>query len=117
MAVSQHTQAPLHIAQIRRDLDLSRERMARLLDVSAKTIERWEERDALPSSTRLRQMLAQVQEIIDLGRSVYTHEGFSRFLQTPLRAAQGQTPLQLIEQDRAEQVIAALASDYEGLGY
>ena len=113
MAVLEHTQPPLHLAQIRRDLDLSRE----LLDVSAKTIEHWEERDALPSSTRLRQLLAQVQEVIDLGRSVYTHEGFSRFLQTPLRAVQGQTPLQLIEQDRAEQVIAALASDYEGLGY
>lgn len=109
--------AALSPAQIRGELDLSRERMGRLMDVSAKTIERWEAQEALPSSARARGQLAQIQEIIDLGMSIYTHTGFLRFLQTPLSTFGGRTALQLIEQGQAEQIISALASDYEGLGY
>lgn len=117
MSVTENYPGTLSPSKIRRDLNLSRERMARLMDVSAKTIERWEERDSLPSSSHTRSLLAQIQEIIDLGLSIYTPAGFHQFLQTPLRAFQGRTPLHMIEQDQAGQVIAALASDYEGLGY
>jgi hypothetical protein len=53
----------------------------------------------------------------DLGLSVYTLEGFQEFLRTPLPTFDGRTPLQMIEQGKADDVIAALASDYEGLGY
>ena len=48
---------------------------------------------------------------------IYTPDGFHRFLLTPLPAWGGRTALQMIEQGQAEQVMAALASDYEGLGY
>ena len=37
---------PAHPRDVRRTLGLSRERMARLFDVSAKTVERWESRVA-----------------------------------------------------------------------
>ena len=105
--------------ELRRDLHLSRERMARLMDVSAKTVERWEHQHALPAraSTRIRAQLAQIQEVRDLGLCVYTPEGFRQFLKTPLPTFDGRSPLQMIEQGRADDVIAALASDYEGLGY
>jgi transcriptional regulator with XRE-family HTH domain len=105
--------------ELRRDLNLSRERMARLVDVSAKTVERWEERQSLPprASSRVRAQLAQIQEMRDLGLSVYTREGFQQFLKTPLPPWDGRTPLQMIEQGKIVDVIAALASDYEGLGY
>lgn len=109
--------SPLSPRQIRGDLRLSRERMGRLLDVSAKTIERWEERDSLPASARLRGQLSQIQEIVALGTVVYTPEGFARFMQTPLPTFEGRTPLQTIEQGHAERVLAALAADYEGLGF
>lgn len=104
-------------SRIRHDLNISRERMARLMDVSAKTIERWEESDSLPSNRHTRSLLARIREIVDLGLSVYTQAGFRRFLQTPLPSFQGRTALQMIEQDQADQVIAALASDHEGLGF
>jgi transcriptional regulator with XRE-family HTH domain len=105
--------------ELRRDLRLSRERMARLVDVSAKTIERWEHQDALPgrASSRIRTQLAEIQEVRDLGLCVYTPEGFHQFLRTPLPTFAGRTPLQMIEQGQADAVIAALAADYEGLGY
>ena len=105
--------------ELRRDLSLSRERMARLVDVSAKTVERWEQQQSLParSSSRIRIQLAQIQGVRDLGLCVYTPEGFRQFLRSPLPSFDGRTPLQMIEQGKANDVIAALASDYEGLGY
>jgi transcriptional regulator with XRE-family HTH domain len=112
----EHTLRP---DELRRDLSLSRERMARLMDVSAKTVERWEHQQSLSprTSSRIRGQLAQIQEVRDLGLCVYTLEGFRKFLKTPLPTFAGRTPLQMIEQGKAEDVIAALASDYEGLGY
>jgi transcriptional regulator with XRE-family HTH domain len=109
----------LRPAELRRDFDLSRERMARLIDVSAKTIERWEERDGLPDRTsgRIRLEFARLQEIRTLGLMVYTPEGFRLFLRTPLEELGGRASLQAIEQGDAELVIAALAADYEGLGF
>ena len=103
--------------ELRRDLNLSRERMARLIDVSSKTIERWEEQRSAPAAAKVRVQLAQIQEMRDLGLMVYTKEGFRQFLKTPLPIFKSRTPLQMIEQGETDQVIAALASDYEGLGY
>jgi DNA-binding XRE family transcriptional regulator len=103
--------------ELRRDLSLSRERMARLIDVSAKTVERWEHQQGLPlgASSRVREQLAQIQEIRDLGLIVYTPEGFQLFLKTPLPEFEGKTALQMIEQGRADAVLDALAADYEGV--
>lgn len=111
--------APLRPDELRRDLNLSRERMARLVDVSAKTVERWEAQRALPAraGARVRAQLARIQEVRDLGLTVYTPAGFQQFLRTPLPAFDGRTPVQMIEQGQVAAVVAALASDYEGLGY
>ncbi|MGH2616401.1 MAG: antitoxin Xre/MbcA/ParS toxin-binding domain-containing protein [Thermomicrobiales bacterium] len=117
--VAERVEYTLRPDELRRDLSLSRERMARLVDVSAKTIERWEHQHALPvrTSSRIRAQLAQIQEVRDLGLCVYTPEGFRQFLRTPLPTFAGRTPLQMIEQGKVDDVISALASDYEGLGY
>ena len=117
MALRQAPDPTFSPRRLRADMRLSRERMARLFDVSAKTIERWEERDTLPAGTRARNLLARLQEIVDLGLTVYTPDGFARYLATPLPAFGGRTALQLIEGGEADRVLAALAADYEGLGY
>ena len=103
--------------ELRRDLSLSRERMARLVDVSAKTVERWELQQGLPpgASSRVRKQMAQIQEIRDLGLIVYTAEGFRQFLVTPFPEFEGKTALQMIEQGHADVVLSALAADYEGV--
>jgi transcriptional regulator with XRE-family HTH domain len=117
MVTTPQTTRPLQPSELRHDLNLSRERMARLFDVSSKTVERWEARRVLPADPRVRAQLAQIQEMRDLGLTVYTPEGFQEFLRTPLPTFDRKTPLQMIEQGGIEDVIAALASDYEGLGY
>jgi DNA-binding transcriptional regulator YiaG len=113
---SGHPTYTLKPGELRHDLRLSRERMARLVDVSAKTVERWEQQQTLPSNPRVRGQLAQIQAVRDLGLIVYKPEGFQLFLQTPLPHFGGRTPLQMIEQGDAERVLDALAADYEGLG-
>jgi DNA-binding XRE family transcriptional regulator len=116
MVASGHPIHALRPGELRHDLNLSRERMARLVDVSAKTVERWEQQQTLPANRRVRSQLAQIQAVRDLGLAVYTPEGFQQFLQTPLPVFNGKTALQIIEQGEAERVLDALAADYEGLG-
>jgi transcriptional regulator with XRE-family HTH domain len=102
--------------RLREELRLSRERMARLMDVSAKTIERWETREALPANRSARERLARIREITELGRAIYTEAGMQHFLTTPLPVFDGATALQMIEIGQADRVLAALAADHEGLG-
>lgn len=103
--------------EIRAQMNVSRERMGRLMDVSAKTIERWEARSEMPDNRLVRQRMEQIREIANLGLTVYERAGFDLFLTTPMAVFGGHTALQLIEIGRGEEVIAALAADYEGLGF
>lgn len=92
--------------------------MGQLLGVSGKTIVRWEGKHGPPLNDSLRMArLAAIQEIAFLGRIVYTAEGFVRFLRIPLAEFGGHTALESIALGDTEAVLAALASDYEGLGY
>ena len=104
------------VRQLRMLLGLSRERMARMLDVSTKTVERWEAADAQPSSNATRERLALLAEIVELGLLVYGQDGLPEFVATPLPEFGGRTAAKLIEVGQGEQVLAALAADYEGLG-
>jgi hypothetical protein len=90
--------------------------MARLIDSSAKSVERWEEHDSGPTSGLMRARLAKIEQIADLGLTVYTPDGFRRFIATPQAEFADLTPLHLIEIGQPDRVLAALAADYEGLG-
>ncbi len=102
------------VQDVRRVLGLSRERLARLLDVSTKTVERWERGDGAPSRGLAQERLAQLAEIVTLGGLVYTPEGLVRLLTTPMPLFGHRTALQLLERGEGEQVTGALAQDYEG---
>ena len=109
--------APVQPRDLRRAFQLSRERLARLIGVSAKTVERWEARPTRPARDETRVRMAQLREIAELGTTVYTAERLVDFMSAPLAEFGGLTPLQLIERGEAERVMAALAADYEGAGY
>ena len=104
--------------KLRERLGVSLERMGRLLDVSASTIHRWEaQRRAAPRASRWKRRLAVVDEVVRLGRVVYGERGIPRLPDQPTERVRRLTALQLIERGEEERVLAALASDYEGLGY
>lgn len=100
---------------LREQLDLSREKMARIFDVSAKTVERWEKEAELPPRPAVQARASKMRELVDLGLAVYTPEGFAEFMHTPLREFGHLTPLKLLEFGREDDVLAALAADYEGV--
>ena len=109
--------APIQPRDLREAFRLSRERLARLVGVSAKTVERWEARPTRPARDETRARMAQLREIAELGATVYTRDGLGAFLEAPLAEFGGLTALQLIERGEADRVLAALAADYEGAGY
>jgi hypothetical protein len=90
--------------------------MARLLNVSSKSIERWEASGIPRGNEQARARLSKLAEIIQVGRTVYTAEGFDLFLRTPVLELGGRAPLQMIELGDTDAVLAALAADYEGIG-
>jgi transcriptional regulator with XRE-family HTH domain len=109
--------APIQPRDLRQVFRLSRERLARLIGVSAKTVERWEAKPTRPARDDIRARMAQLREIADLGAAVYTREGLADFLDAPLAEWGGLTALQLIERGEADRVLASLAADYEGSGF
>jgi transcriptional regulator with XRE-family HTH domain len=108
---------PIQPRDLRRAFQLSRERLARLVGVSAKTVERWEARPTRPARDETRLRMAQLREIAELGTAVYGADRLGDFMTAPLAELGGLTPMQLVERGDAERVLAALASDYEGAGY
>ena len=102
---------------VRRDLHLSREAMGRVLRVSAKTVERWEGRNAV-ADPRARHDFAKLRQIAELAQAVYgAGEGVEVFLTAPLSVFDGRTALELMSLGDYDRVIAVLAADFEGLGY
>lgn len=116
MAVPVSSPSQIDQRAIRAGLGLSRERMARIFDVSAKTIERWETTTNRPKSLPDRKLLSDLAEIVEVGELVYGVEGFHEFLSTPLATFAGSTPLQVLMRGEQERVLQALAQDYDGLG-
>lgn len=101
--------------RVRERMHLSRERFSRLFPVSAKTVERWEERDSLPGSDPLRGRLAELDRITELGLQVFTPDGFARFLTLASPALDDRPPLQLIERGDGARVLSLLAALHEGV--
>jgi transcriptional regulator with XRE-family HTH domain len=115
VAVSKPVQV-LDLRAVRDALSVSQERMARMLDVSVRTVERWE-RGGLPLDPAVRERVTKLREIAELGHEVYTPEGWRAFLVTPQPVFVGRTAIQLIGEGHVDQVLGALAADYEGLGF
>ncbi|GFE68456.1 DNA-binding transcriptional regulator [Chroococcus sp. FPU101] len=101
---------------IRQMLHLSQERMSHLLHVSTKTLWRWENTSTAPNSVAL-QHLSKLKQIASLASKVYTPEGIETFLFTPIEEFDFLTAYDMIALGKHEQVLGALAADYEGLGY
>lgn len=115
--VSTLTASTLNVMEIRQGLALSQERLSAVLRISPRTIGRWEAKAGCPSDENMLHKLAKLKEIADLGLRIYTPEGLKAFLTTPLPIFGGRSGLDLLSLGEFESVIAALAADFEGLGY
>lgn len=104
------------IQEIRNDLGISREKMARVFDVSSKTIDRWEKQPNPLREADDAKTLEDLKLIVELGQLVWGDAGFRRFLTLPQPVLNGRTPLQMLERGDLASVLSMVATDYEGLG-
>ncbi len=102
---------------LRESLDLSAETLGRVLQVSSRTIARWEEEETTPRDQAQVLRIHKLKEIVDLGSKVYTPEGLREFLSKPQPAFNGRTAYQLMSIGEYDTVLSALAADFEGLGF
>lgn len=101
---------------IRQQLHLSQEKISNLLHVSNKTLWRWENTQATLPEEALRH-LAKLKQIAELADKVYGAEAIEVFLLTPMEEFGNLSAYEIMALGKYDQVIAALAADYEGLGY
>ncbi|MBF0503280.1 MAG: transcriptional regulator [Candidatus Riflebacteria bacterium] len=104
------------ISSIRESLALSTETFGRLLQVSSRTIVRWEAQESVPRDPNQVLRIHKLKEIVDLGLRVYTTEGLREFVSKPQPAFNGHTAYQLMTIGEYDSVLKALATDCEGLG-
>jgi transcriptional regulator with XRE-family HTH domain len=95
---------------------LSREKLAQLIGVSPRTVNRWTKSGTGPDRREHITRLSKLHEILELGIKVYTAQGLRNFFKTPLPEFDHQTAFDILSIGRFDDVLAALAADYEGLG-
>jgi uncharacterized protein (DUF2384 family) len=108
------TGEPVRVADLRAKLGVSRERLGSVLDVSARTIQRWEEHDQLPTNRWVRNVVLQLDEIVELGLDVFTPEGLRAVMTTPQPGFGNRSGLEMIEAGKGEEVYGEFAGAYEG---
>lgn len=104
----------ISVAWLRETLGISRERMGRLLDVSARTIQRWEDNNQLPSNRWVTKVLIQLNDIVSLGLDVFTPEGLRIVMTEPQPVFGDKSGLEKIEAGEGEDVYGEFAGAYEG---
>jgi transcriptional regulator with XRE-family HTH domain len=104
----------ISVAYLRETLGISRERMGRLLDVSARTIQRWEDNKQLPSNRWVTNVLIQLNDIVTLGLDVFSPEGLRIVMTEPQPAFGDKSGLEKIEAGEGQDVYSEFAGAYEG---
>ena len=104
----------ISVADLRATLGISRERLGRVLDVSARTIQRWEDNTQLPSNRWVLNVLVQLNDIVELGQDVFTPEGLRIVMTKPQPAFDNRSGLEAIEAGDGDQVYGEFAGAYEG---
>ena len=102
---------------LRESLALSTETLGRVLQVSSRTIARWEEEATTPRDQNQVLRMHKLKDIVVLGLKVYTSEGLREFLSKPQPVFNGHTAYQLMSIGEYDTVLSALAADFEGLGF
>jgi transcriptional regulator with XRE-family HTH domain len=121
--MSVHESAPEKIAMttevrrpdlrgLRSALGFSRESIARVLDVSTRTVERWEG-GANTENTRALLRLDELREIVRLGQEIYGDD-LARFMATPRRSLGNRTPAAVLVRGDLDDILDILSQAYEG---
>jgi uncharacterized protein (DUF2384 family) len=101
------------IRTLRARLGLSQEQISRVLDVSARSVERWEARGATAIADDVSRRLAATSEILSLAAEVYGDDVAS-FMSTPRHSLRMRTPREAMIHGDLEAVHQILVNALEG---
>lgn len=102
------------VARLRSTLGISRKQMGWLVDVSARTIQRWEDSGQFPSNRWVRTVLVDLDHILSLGEEVFTPEGLRIVMTEPQPGFDGKSGLEMIYTGGAKVVYTRFATTHEG---
>ena len=97
---------------LRSALGFSRESIARVLDVSTRTVERWEG-GANTENAHALLRLDELNEIVRLGEEIYGDD-LARFMATPRQSLGNRTPAATLVRGDLDEVLDILSQAYEG---
>ncbi len=101
-----------NLRSLRSALGFSRESVARVLDVSTRTVERWEG-GANTENARALLRLDELAEIVRLGQEIYGDD-LARFMATPRQSLGNRTPAAVMVRGDLDDVLDVLSQAYEG---
>jgi transcriptional regulator with XRE-family HTH domain len=101
------------IRGLRSRLGLSQESFSRALDVSARSVERWEAKGARVEDAELVRRVSLLDEIARLANEVYGSD-LSTFMRTPRRSLEMRTPKEAIVRGDLDAVREVLIQALEG---
>lgn len=101
------------IRTIRTGLGLSQELFSRVLDVSARSVERWEAKTSITLDAETTRRLTVTREILALAAEVYGAD-VAAFMATPRRSLEMRTPREAMIRGDLEQVRRILVNGLEG---
>jgi transcriptional regulator with XRE-family HTH domain len=97
---------------LRSALGFSRESIARVLDVSTRTVERWEGGTNTDNAEVMRR-LDELSEVVRLGQEIYGDD-LARFMATPRQSLGNRTPAAVLVRGDLDDVLGILSQAYEG---
>lgn len=103
----------LEIRTLRGRLGLSQELFSRVLDVSARSVERWEAKPTTRVDAETSRRLAVTEEILALAGEVYG-TNVDAFMATPRRSLAMRTPREAMVRGDLEDVRQVLVNSLEG---
>ncbi len=101
------------IRETRAELGLSQELFSRALDVSARSVERWEARTSVNLDADTWRRLTAIREVLALAAEVYAGQA-ATFLATPRRSLSMRTPREAMIRGDIEAVREILVDELQG---
>lgn len=92
-------------------LGISQEMLARVLDVSSRSVERWEA-GAVPTDQRVLRLIDRIDEVATRGLEVYG-DGLATYMRMPRRALGGRSPAAALVAGEFDGVMGLLAQAAE----
>lgn len=94
---------------------ITQQQLAKAVGASVRTVQNWSQGSGTPRGARVNRLL-DIKHIVELLRDTYTDEGIEIWLNSRNRNLDHQRPVDLLQQGRAEDVLAEVERLTGGMG-